>query len=107
MTALPVVTLVIRLYRSTRLNEVTLTREVPMGHLPGVGEQVAVTSEEGVLLAVTKRHWTFDGHVSVYLGDIFIDPTPADTHIHADETKWLTDHEGREPIDLLLSCGWE
>lgn len=106
MTEHPTVRLVIRLYRGTRRDKVTLVRDVPMGHLPGIGEEIAVTQDEDFLLAVTRRHWAFEGQAIVYLRDVFIDPDPADTHIYADEMRWLTRQEEQDPMDVLRESGW-
>lgn len=102
------VTLSIRMYHGYRYqDQVNLIREVPMGHLPGIGEQVAILDEDDFLLPVTRRHWTFSGHTVVYLNDIIVNP-PANMRICAEETTWIPDPEDESdvPVNRLLSCGW-
>lgn len=107
MTEHSIVRLVIRTYRGTRghNNTITLIRDVHMSHLPGVGEDVAVTEDDDLLIPVTRRRWAFNGQTVVYLRDLYIDPG-ADTHIHADEVRWETEHRG-DPVGLLRGFGWE
>lgn len=102
----PAVRLVIRTYRGTRgEGQATLVRDVPMQHLPSVGDAVEVTEDGGTLLDVTRRHWNFHGIAVVYLNDIFADPGEG-THIYADERAWNTSQDG-DPMELLRSSGWE